>query len=548
MSLRKIVFKKSSKRAEIVKRRNFVESSFFNETNMESLKVERRDFIKISALTCLAAAGGSLYGCSGGDDLDVSHELDVGKLITSAEPLLGYRPNIVIINADDLSYGDLGCYGGGSIKTPNIDRLAKEGMRFTDFYSCNALCSPSRVGLLTGRYPQRSGVTWPIWPKDESFKRSMVQSLGHMIGKLGVTDMGTPSKLEGLPNDEITLSEALRVAGYKTGMVGKWHLGDFSKQPEYNPLMHGFDHFFGVPHSNDMFPCSLYSNKEEIEVDIGLDQAKLTGLYTNKAVEFIENSKDAPFFFYFAHTFPHQPLYASEQFKGKSLGGLYGDAVEEIDWSVGKVLDCLKENGLENNTLVIFTSDNGPWFEGSPGSLRGRKGQSYEGGFRVPMIAKFPAYIPPKSVCEQPVMNIDIFPTCLRLAGLNSPPDRIIDGKDINGLLTAKSGSSVHETLFFYHQDELEGIRIGRWKYFRNINHYVYPVPVDKETKPLGRMGRGRLGKWPLLYDMENDPGENYNVIDTYPEIGRRMLDEMQKWENEMALNPGGWIDAGGAK
>ncbi len=527
-------------------------NKFLGKRGVDFSKLGRRDFMRISALTGAAALGGmltgSLYGCHSKDDPELNYELDVIKLITESEPILGYRPNIVIINADDLGYGDLGCYGGGSIRTPNIDRLANEGVRFTDFYSCNALCSPSRAGLLTGRYPQRSGVTWPIWPKDESFKRSAVQKLGHTIGKLGVTDMGSPSTLEGIQAEEITLSEALKSADYKTGMVGKWHLGDLSKQPEYNPLEHGFDFFFRVPHSNDMFPCPLYNNREEIEADIGLDQARLTGLYTEKAVEFIENSKDTPFFFYFAHTFPHQPLYASERFKGKSLGGIYGDTVEEVDWSVGEVLDCLKRNGLDRKTLVIFTSDNGPWFEGSPGELRGRKGQSYEGGFRVPMIARFPGHIPPGSICEEPAMNIDIFPTCLELAGFNPPVDRVIDGVDMNGLLTGRSKSSPHEALFFYHQDELEGVRMGRWKYFRNIHHYVYPVPMDKETKPMGRMGRGRLGKWPLMYDMENDPGENYNVIDTYPEIGRKLLEEMERWEREMAANPRGWIGGGGAK
>jgi arylsulfatase A len=506
----------------------------------------RRELLRKSVIVGSTALAGCMFGLSACTREDTPQSSSpaiktISDLLKKTNPDAP-RPNIVIINCDDLGYGDIGCYGSKAIRTPAIDRLAKEGIRFTDFYASNALCSPSRAGLLTGRYPQRCGITWPLWAKDDSLGRRLIKRAGHLMGGLGVTDMGGESLREGLHHQEITIAEALKVAGYRTGMVGKWHLGDFSKQPQYNPLQHGFDEFFGVPHSNDMWPCALYRNETELESDIGLNQGRLTGLYTEEATAFIEKSRKEPFFLYFAHTFPHQPLFASERFKGRSSGGLYGDVVEEVDWSVNEVLRCLKRNGFDRKTIIFFTSDNGPWFEGSPGSLRGRKGQSYEGGFRVPLIVKWPGHIKPGSICQEPAMNIDILPTILHLAGVSLPVDRIIDGRNILGLLTGKEKKSPHEALFFYHHDELEGVRAGKWKYFRNIHHYVYPLPIDKETYPLGRMGRGRLGRWPLLHNMELDPGENYNLIDTYPEIGEKMLKILKNWEKKMARNQGGWI------
>jgi Arylsulfatase A and related enzymes len=230
----------------------------------------------------------------------------------------------------------------------------------------------------------------------------------------------------------------LKSNGYRTGLVGKWHLGDFSKKPAYNPIRHGFDEFFGVPHANNMFPLALYRNDTQLEADIGLNQARLTGLYTKEAIRFINRSSGSPFFLYLAHTFPHQPLFASEKFKDKSTAGIYGDAVEEIDWSLGEIITSLREKGLEKNTIIFFTSDNGPWFNGSPGGFRGRKGQSYEGGFRVPLIVKWPGRILAGALCSEPAMNTDLFPALLPLAGLGLPQDRIIDGKDIGGLLVGK--------------------------------------------------------------------------------------------------------------
>ena len=451
------------------------------------------------------------------------------------------RPNVIIIYCDDLGYGDLGIYGSKAIRTPNVDRLAEGGSRFTSYYSCSAVCAPSRAGLLTGRYPFRTGVIGNPYPGDEALSRRMVRKLGSILKGLGVLDIREDYAASGLSEKEITLAEALKTAGYRTGMIGKWHLGDYSRQPEYNPVRHGFDFYFGVPHSNDMRPFPLFRNEEEIATDIGNNQARLTGLYTREAVKFIETSKEKPFFLYLAHTFPHQPLFASKQFAGKSKAGKYGDAVEEIDWSVGEIVSCMRRAGIEDNTLLFFTSDNGPWFEGSTGSLRGRKGQSYEGGFRVPFIAKWPGRIPQGHINTEPVMNLDLFPTLLTLAGVGSPEDRVIDGRDISSLLTGKAETVPRAAIFFYHYDLLEGVRSGKWKYFRKVNRYTWPVPMDSAPVP-DRLGSKQLGnRWPLLYDLEFDPQESYNVLNTYPEKGAELVKLLEEWEKTTTANPRGF-------
>ena len=450
------------------------------------------------------------------------------------------RPNIILILCDDLGYRDLGCYGTEIIRTPNIDRLARQGVRFTSFYASNSVCTPSRAGLLTGRYSQRSGMSWILLPEGEPASHRLSKNAGQMMGRLGFVDLGPNAGTTGLPQSEITLAEALKMGGYRTGMVGKWHLGDYSKNPDHNPVNHGFEFYCGVPHSNDMLPFPLYRNEEELEAHVE-DQTKLTGLYTEEAISFIEQNNEKPFFLYFAHTFPHQPLFASEGFRGKSKGGLYGDTVEEIDWSVGRIMDCLERTGLAENTLLLFTSDNGPWFEGDPGRHRGRKGQSYEGGFRVPMIARYPTVIPAGRVCDEPSMNIDFFPTSLALAGVEPPQDRTIDGRNILGLMTGQTQETPHEAFYFYHVEELEAVRAGKGKFIRNIHHYVWPLPVDKETKPAGKLGKGRLGRWPLLYDLEIDPRESYNLIDNHPEVGRELRNRMEQWEKGLEENVRGW-------
>jgi arylsulfatase A len=510
----------------------------------------RRNFIKKSVIATAAIAGTGLIGtCSYSllrkrsiDDLYGPYPDDARLKALNISNPFSLKPNVIIIYCDDLGYGDLGYYGNRAIRTPNIDRLACDGMMLTDYYACNAVCAPSRVGLLTGRHPFRTGIIGNPYPADSPLLRRMERKIAYLFTPLGSFDQHEDYVAAGIARQEITIAEALKVAGYRTAMVGKWHLGDYSQQPEFNPVKHGFDQYLGVPHSNDMQPCPLFRNETQLEADIGTNQARLTGMYTTEALSFIEKSKDSPFFLYFAHTFPHQPLYASEKFSGKSKAGKFGDAVEEIDWSVGEILKTLKAQKIEQNTLIFFTSDNGPWYEGSPGGLRGRKGQSYEGGFRVPFIANWPGHIRPGTVSSETAVNLDLFPTILSLAGVERPSDRIIDGKNIEGLLSGKNPRSPHDVVYFYHYDQLEGVRAGKWKYFGKINRYTWPVPLDAEYLP-DIVGKKQLGKRsPLLYDLSVDPGENYNVIDTYPEIAEKMHRLLTEWEERTKKNPRGFI------
>lgn len=484
------------------------------------------------------------------------HAQPASAVIKAIQGFSGRKPNIILILTDDLGYGDLNCYGSRAIETPNVDQLARDGVRFTDFHSCNAMCSPSRAGLLTGRYPHRTGVTWVFPAGKDTFGRRFLRRVGLAFGSLGAVDtQGAKSIANGLPASEITIAEALKIAGYQSACIGKWHIGDFAKDERYLPRKHGFDYFIGFNGANDDWPVAFWRNEEELVKDIGLDQARYTGLFTKEAIDFIERSKDGPFFLYLAHKDPHQPCIPSKEFENRSDGGRHGDAVEEVDWSVGEIMKCLQKNGLDKDTIVLFTSDNGPWYDGNPGPHRGRKGQSFEGGYRVPMIAWWPGRIPAGRVCAAPTMNIDFFPTCLHLAGLELPSDRIIDGKDLWGVLSGTDETPPHEALFFFHHNELEGVRAGRWKYFRYVNSYVYPIPLDKPHTFVGRITGGyeyrpegsdisvpALGSFPLLYDMELDPAESYNLMKKYPDVGRQMRELMERWEKEFIKNPRGWI------
>ncbi len=539
---------------------------------MPEQPMTRRSLLKFSAISAAAIGLAGLdISCGSNDKKDIASRfafdpeiyadrerdsLPASAVIREIQGFSGRRPNIILILTDDLGYGDLGCYGSRAIKTPNIDGMASEGIRFTDFHSSNAMCSPSRAGLLTGRYPHRTGVTWVFPAGEDTLSRRLMRRIGLTFGSIGAVDThGAKSIANGLPPSEITIAEALKIAGYQTACIGKWHLGDFVKDEQYLPRKHGFDYFIGFNGANDDWPVAFWRNEEELVKDIGIDQARYTGLFTKEAVDFIERSKDTPFFLYLAHKDPHQPCIPSENFVNRSDGGRHGDTVEEVDWSVGKILNCLHKNGLQDNTLILFTSDNGPWYDGSPGALRGRKGQSFEGGYRVPLVAWWPGNIPAGAVSNEPSMNIDFFPTILNLAGLQLPDDRIIDGKDIQGLLTAAEKVSPHEALFFFHYNELEGVRAGKWKYFRYINSYVNPIPLDKPHTFFGGVTSGYtyepegtdisvpgLGSWPLLYDMELDPGESYNLMKKYPEIGKHMQELMETWEHEFVKNPRGWI------
>ena len=479
----------------------------------------------------------------------------VARLVRPASDAEPLRPNLIVILADDLGYGDIGIQGGGAIETPHIDRLASEGMRFTQFYASAPICSPSRAGLLTGRYPLRSGITTALQAAGDTLLRRLTYRAGMVFAKLGAVDLaGGGSAVAGLPSSEITLAEALRVAGYRTMAVGKWHLGDFTGFPEYHPSNHGFDRFVGFNMSNDDWPVAFWREEAEVVADIGLDQARYTALFTEEAVRFIEESRDQPFFLYLAHKDPHQPFFPSTAFAGRSSGGPYGDAVSEFDWSVGEVIAALHRGGVAENTLVVVTSDNGPWFEGSPGGLRGRKGQSYEGGFRVPFVAWWPDQIPAGGVSEAPAMNIDLFPTLLRLAGLALPDDRVIDGVDLWPVLSDQPTGLGERPLFFFHDYDVEAVRVGPWKYIGRNSHYVWPAPLDKADTPGGKLLTGRdyrppesaksvptLGTWPLLYDLRRDPEEAYNVAERHPAVVRELAQRLERWRDAFRENPRGW-------
>ncbi len=502
------------------------------------MAVTRRNMLKLAAVGSLAGLGGIGVSSLLSDDNDMEINRLEQPVLNKASGTDGQSPNVLIIMADDLGFGDLSCYGSKAIHTPNIDRLAAGGMKFTDFYSSNAVCSPARYGLLTGRYPQRGGLQLPLWAEKQPLGRRLARSAGQLVGNLGLTDIGEDSISDGIAPGELTIAEALQQVGYKTGLMGKWHLGDFAHLPEYHPLKHGFDEFYGVPYSNSMKPLPIYRGESKIQEDVSDDeQSKLTRQITEEAIGFIERSDENPYFLFLSYTAPHRPLFASKDFRNQSKGGLYGDVVEEIDHYVGRVLDAVEKSNKADNTLILFTSDNGAWYYGSNGGLRGGKGQSFEGGFRVPLLAQWPGHIQSGSTCSEPAINLDIFPTLLSIVGLEPPADRMIDGKDVLGLLTNSEAVSPHDALYFYHEDTLEGIRVGMYKYYRKINLYKYPAPINKT---LAGLAAGKLGKWPLLYDLKTDPYENYDLSDNRPELVAKMETIMSLWEKQMADNPEG--------
>lgn len=408
----------------------------------------------------------------------------LGVVPAEAEP-----PNFVVVMADDLGIGDIGPYADTPIATPHLDRMAAEGALLTNFYSSANICTPSRGGLLTGRYPARLG--------------------------LAQNRVAAPGNDLGIAQEEITLAEALGELGYATACIGKWHLGD---APEQWPTANGFDYFYGLPYSNDMTPLALYRMEESIEEPV--EQATLTERYTAEAIRFMEEHRDGPFFVYLPHTMPHVPLHVSEKFTGRSEAGLYGDVVETIDWSMGQIFDALERLELDENTLVLFTSDNGPWWEGSAGRYRDRKGSAWEGGMRVPMMARWPGRIEPGVRSDGIAMNIDVFPTLMALAGGGVPGDRPIDGRDIWPLLRG-SDESPHEYLYLFDGPHISAVRSPRWKlvirsWYRGHN---------------GAIGSERYYYYPgLLFDMERDAGERYSFTREHPEAAKKLR---------------GWLDAG---
>ena len=426
--------------------------------------------------------------------------------IVRAGQKAGGKPNFVIIFTDDQGYQDVGCFGSPSIRTPNLDRMAAEGMRFTDFYSAASVCSPSRAALLTGCYPPRVGITKVLFPSDNI----------------------------GLNPEERTIADMLKGKGYVTSCIGKWHLGHL---PEFLPTSNGFDSYFGIPYSNDMdgvkgkdgnldrawrqkdySPWNVPLMRNEEIIERPADQTTLIERYTDEAVEFIRSSRDKPFFLYLPHTMPHVPLFVSEEFYVEDVQKAYKATIEQIDSAIGRVLGAIKDAGVDRNTLVVFTSDNGPWLDkkhhaGCALPLRDGKFSTYEGGMREPCIMRWPAKIPAGRVCSELCGTIDLLPTFARLAGAEMPADRVIDGRDIWPLMEGRPGAgSPHEAYFYYRGNNLEAVRSGKWKLRR----------VKKNTE---------------LYDLEADVSEKINLADKHPEIVKRLAALMEEFDLELKAN-----------
>ncbi|MCA9231517.1 MAG: sulfatase [Planctomycetales bacterium] len=433
-------------------------------------------------------------------------------------------PNIVIIFIDDMGYADIGPFGATAYKTPHLDQMASEGRIFTDFHSATAVCSASRAALLTGCYPERVSI----------------------LGAL------SPQVKHGLHTDEMTIAELCKQKNYATAVFGKWHLGHL--QP-FLPLQQGFDEYFGLPYSNDMWPqpdvqgepvpkhrqhypkLPLFDGDRVVDEEVTAeDQAQLTTWYTERAVGFIDRNRDRPFFLYLPHTMVHVPIFVSQKFSGKSGAGLFGDVVMELDWSVGQVLDALKRNGIDEKTLVVFTSDNGPWLNygdhaGSAGPLREGKGTMFEGGYREPCVMRWPGKIPANSKCDELATTMDLLPTIANLIQGNLPSDRPIDGKDIWPLMSGRANAvSPHEAFYCYYGQELQAIRDRRWKL-----HFPHKYRTLAGKKP-GSGGHSvpydHMETGLELYDLHNDVSETINVAGDHPEVVAR-LEKLAKQARE---------------
>ncbi|HUT24070.1 MAG TPA: sulfatase [Sumerlaeia bacterium] len=440
------------------------------------MQMNRREFVRRASVAAAAGAATAL-----------------GPLAFAGDSR-ARKPNVVIIFTDDQGYQDVGCFGSPNIKTPNLDRMADEGMKFTGFYVAASVCSPSRAALITGSYPKRTGITRVLFPRDTV----------------------------GLNAGEHTIAEMFRSRGYATACIGKWHLGHHKK---FLPTRHGFDTYFGLPYSNDMQIETLPLIEGEEAIETNPDQSQLTRRYTERAASFIRENKDRPFFLYLPHTMPHVPIFASERFKGKSERGLYGDVIEEIDWSVGEILNTLRANDLAESTLVIFTSDNGPWLGmgkngGSALPLRGGKSSAFEGGHREPCIMWWPGKIPPGAVCSEMATTMDFLPTTAKLIGAQLPRNRAIDGKDIRDLMFGKPGAKTpYEIFCFYGGDRLRAVRSGPWKL-----HLGTQGDPKKKQEPTP----------PRLYNLDRDVREQCDLAAERPDIVERLSAMAKEFDDEL--------------
>ena len=402
---------------------------------------------------------------------------------------LGTPPNIILILADDLGYGDVGVYGAELIETPHIDRLATEGMRLTSFYASGNVCTPSRAGLLTGRYAVRSGLADKTISVDDT---------------------------RGLPANSVTIARLLQQGGYRTGLVGKWHLGHHTQAQR--PNAQGFDEFYGLLHPNDV-EQSIYRNQQVTGEPFA--QGALTRRFTEEAIGFMEDNARQPFFLFISHTAPHIPLVASPAFSGSSRAGAYGDVVQELDWSVGEVLEAVHRNGLAENTVIIFTSDNGPFPEGSAGGLRGGKGTAWDGGYRVPFIARWPGFIPAAKTTDAMAMNIDLLPSIAEIAGKPVPDALQLDGRSIFPVLSGAVQASPHQVLYFFNHEHIVALRTQNWK-----------MVVQASYRDIQR----RLPEHNvlLLFDMRTDPQERYSQAVHRPEKWEELQVHLKRGRDEL--------------
>lgn len=443
------------------------------------------------------------------------------------------KPNVILVFIDDEGYGDVGCYGATGFDTPNLDKMASQGMKFTNFYSAQPVCSASRAGLMTGCYPNRIGFSGALFPRD----------------------------IIGINAKEYTMGEMFKDHGYATACFGKWHLG---WQKQFLPLQNGFDEYVGIPYSNDMWPrdnvtgervpegsnraknpeLPLIEGNKVIERLTSLkDQDKLTTLYTEKAVDFINRNADHPFFLYVPHSMGHIPLGVSDKFRGKSEKGLYGDVMMEIDWSVGEIIKAVEQNNLTDNTIIIFTTDNGPWLKfgnhaGSAGGLREGKTTSWEGGQRVPFIIKWPGHVPEGTVCNKLGCAIDLLPTLASITGGKLSENKI-DGVDISSLFEGNFETRPRNTiLFYYNKNNLNGVRKDNWKLV--LPHTYRSYHAEPGHDGYGGKRINAVVEKPELYNMMRDPGEQYNVIDYHPEKVEEIMKIVEKAREELGdLNVG---------
>ncbi len=451
------------------------------------------------------------------------------------------RPNFIVIAMDDMGWGDISCYGSTAINTPNIDRLATEGTAFHNGYASSPVCSPSRFSILTGRYPSRNMIKNVYFPSTKAKKSDLIDKKYDQDGILSKAKEAPSyhkfypllrrmylNGVSGILPDEVTIPEALKITGYKTAMFGKWHLGD--RSPSL-PNDKGFDHFLGAHYSNDMVPYNIYNNRE-IKYNSPVDQTQLTERFTSGIEDYIEDNSDNPFFIYYASPWPHHPLHPGKDFKGKSKAGDYGDCLEEVDAGIGRILDKLKDKGVDKNTMIIFTSDNGPWHQGSPGLHRGRKGNSFDGGHKVPMIMHWPDKIPAGKKITESMMNIDFLPTILNQAGIELPTDRVIDGKDIMPLLTGEEEKSPHDALFYIDNDH--GIRA---KAVQTRDHFKYYPSTNSDNAKYKAMMIH-----PFLFDLNSDQNESYDVRSLHPDKSQELQDRLKKFNKEIIANPRGFL------